>query len=234
MEKGVQQKETQPRYAANLDMGNIAHDYLRYLINCHPEAEIVDAEREVAMRVAAVDVKGHIDGFLKFDGMKILLDIKCVPLYTFNSLDPRNTETNPWAKARKWSAGNYVFDAVEAFKGDMFRQSYIGQIGCYEEGLAEEGEKWDATVFLLYARDTSHFAVGIFNPKNWDEIVDECKENMKLALDTDPLHLDLCHDAAVGAELHKACQYCGYQDHCFDIYTRVFRGRPRMQIKRIR
>jgi hypothetical protein len=245
VDKGVPQRESQPRYMANLDVGTIAHDYIRYLIKHHPDAEITDIEREVTLDIDVepvdgplnddrIQVKGHIDGFLHFDGLKVLIDIKCVPLYSFNSLDPRNTETNPWAKARKWSAGNYVFDAVEAFQHDIFKTYYIGQVACYEEALAQEGEKWDATAFILYSRDTSHLAVGIFDPEDWDKIVDDCVASMKLVRETrDPLVFDPCHEAAVEAEPHKVCQYCGYQDYCFDIYTRVFRGRPRMQIKRI-
>ncbi|KKM60041.1 hypothetical protein LCGC14_1545780, partial [marine sediment metagenome] len=146
MLKGSPKKASQARYLAGLDMGSIAHDYIRMIVGAHPDVTLSDAERTVNLRIQAGEptydeywaegqedyVKGHIDGFIEFDDKRILIDIKCVNLYTFNELDPRNPETNWWARSRKWAAGNYVFDAVDAFKDDNFKKPYIDQIACYE------------------------------------------------------------------------------------------------------
>ncbi|KKK89221.1 hypothetical protein LCGC14_2735310, partial [marine sediment metagenome] len=87
----------------------------------------------------------------------------------------------------------------------------------------------------LYCRDTSHFAVGIFNPPDADKIVQNAKEKMQEVLDNpDPLGYDTCWEAAVGTSPHIVCQYCPYVDECFDLTTTVFRGKPRFQIKRIK
>ena len=244
MRKGSPEKASQARYLAGLDMGSIAHDYIRMIVGTHPDITLSDAERTVRLQLDTVvdpprgpedSVPGHIDGFIEFDDKRILIDIKCVNLYTFNELDPRNPETNWWARSRKWAAGNYVFDAVDAFKNDNFKKPYIDQIACYEAGLMAEGEEWDATAFILYCRDTSHFAVGIFNPPDANKIVQNAKEKMQEVLDNpDPLGYDTCWEAAVGASPHIVCQYCEYVDECFDLTTTVFRGKPRFQIKRIK
>ncbi len=237
MLKGSPKKASQARYLAGLDMGSIAHDYIRVVVGAHPDVILSDAERTVKLEVHAENtyVPGHIDGFIEFDDKRILIDIKCVNLYTFNELDPRNPETNWWARSRKWAAGNYVFDAVDAFKDDNFKKTYIDQIACYEAGLMEEGEDWDATAFILYCRDTSHFAVGIFNPPDADKIVQNAIEKMQEVLDNpDPLGYDTCWEAAIGASPHIVCQYCPYVNECFDLATTVFRGKPRFNIKRIK
>jgi hypothetical protein len=237
MSRGVPGKPASARYMTTMDMGSLAHDYLRQAINNHEECSFTDEERTVNLQVGDGTVSGHIDGFFLFKDLKILLDIKCVNLYTFNDLDPRNPETNWWARAKKWNAGNYVFDAIPTFSGDIFKNDYIAQIACYEQALADEGESWDATAFLLYCRDTGHIAVGIFNPDEaaQDKIVEDSRRKMQKVLDNDdPFVYDTCWEAAVGAEPHKVCQYCRYRDECFEIKTTVFRGKPRHQIKRIK
>lgn len=246
MLSGTDKKDSQPRYMAGMDMGSLAHDYIRWCLEQHPDVEMSDAEREVELLVGPFNVaegdpghgvRGHIDGFIKFGDKRILLDIKCVNLYTFNDLDPRNPHDNWFKRTRTWAAGNYVFDAVEAFAHDMFKKDYIAQVACYEAALADEGEKWDATAFILYCRDTSHIGVGIFNPgeDEWEEIVGQARKRMAKVLDNpDPFEYDTCWDAAEGAEPHKVCQYCPYVEECFKLKTRVYRGKPRMQILEIR
>jgi len=231
MVQGTDKKDGQARYLAGLDMGSIAHDYLRECIFAHPDVTLTDAEREVTL----AGTNGHIDGFITFDGLRVLLDIKCVNLYTFNSLDPRNPHDNWYKRTRSWAAGNFVFDAVEAFQNDDFKKDYIAQVACYEAALSAEGEEWDATAFILYCRDTSHIAVGLFHPANWQEIVDGTQEKIATVLDNpDPFEYDTCWDAVVGASPHIVCQYCPYLNECFDIKTTVYRGKPRHQILSIR
>jgi hypothetical protein len=243
MERGSQQKDGEPRYKFTMDMGTIAHDYIRQTINAYEYASITDEEREVALAIDGdAVVKGHIDGFLNFkrntsgvQNVRILLDIKCVPLFTFNELDPRNPEKNWWSRSRKWIAGNYVFNASEAFADDDFKKSYLEQIAGYEAALLEEGEVWDATAFLLYNRDSSHFAVGIYNSEETNRILGDAKERILQVMDNPtPADYEPCWPAAVGSEPHTVCRYCDYLYECFAIKTKVFRGKPRMNILEIR
>lgn len=241
MQVGSPKKEKQPRYSFGMKMGHVAHDLLRNVWGTHPAITVSDAERDVTVTIQdgdpPVTVGGHIDGFVEFEGLKILIDIKCVNLYAFNELDPRNPETNWWARSRKWAAGNYVFDAIEMFSTDDFKKAYLDQIAGYEAGLHEAGETWDATAFVLYCRDTSHLAVGIYSPEAeaFDAQLAIFSEKANAVLDnSDPFVYDTCWEAAVGSEPYKVCQYCDYLHECFDVKTQVFRGKPRMNILRIR
>jgi len=247
MHIGSPKKEGQPRYLLNMDMGTLAHDYIRWILNEYEHCTLSDAERTVSITLgaggSAARVSGHIDGMLEFETaklarnrkVKILLDIKCVDMYTFNSLDPRNPETNFWARARKWAAGNYVFDANETFENDNFKKSYLGQIAGYETALLEEGEEWDATAFILYNRNTSHFAVGIYDSAKTEELTNGFKYRAEGVLcDATPAKFEPCWPAEVGAEPHIVCQYCDYLHECFDIKTKIFRGKPRFNILRMR
>lgn len=243
MHQGSPKKEGQPRYLLNMDMGTLAHDYVRWILDQYEHCTLEDAERTVSLVVGDEVVSGHIDGFLTFQTarlshnrkVKILLDIKCVDIYTFNELDPRNPETNWWAKSRKWAAGNYVFDANVAFNGDDFKKSYLGQVAGYETALEEDGEEWDATAFILYNRNTSHFAVGIYDSSKTRELVAEFKQKAtQVHANPSPENYEPCFPAEVGASPYIVCQYCDYLHECFDIKTKVFRGKPRMNILRIR
>jgi hypothetical protein len=236
---GAPKKDIPARSRANMDMGTIAHDYIRAVLASHPEIEVEDGERTVTLKTedGKHEINGHIDGFMKVDGQRILFDIKCVDHYSFNDLDPRNTYDNWWTRTRKWSAGNYVFEGVEAFTEEMFKREYLYQLAGYEEALASADEKWDLTVFILYNRNTSHLAVGLFQPDTdqWDALVGEAGKNMFSALsDPDPYNHDTCHPAAVGAAPHMVCQYCPYTEECFTMDVQVFRGKPQMKIKEIK
>jgi len=261
MHIGSKEKEGQPRYLLNMDMGSLAHDYIRWILNEYQHCELTDAERTVSLTVKgaegsaphtasggqdiepAICVKGHIDGFLTFETarlsrnkkVRILLDIKCVDMYTFNELDPRNPETNWWARSRKWNAGNYVFDANEAFENDDFKRAYLGQVAGYEKSLDEEGEEWDATAFILYNRNTSHFAVGIYDSSKTDGLVAGFTQKAtQVHANPDPTLYEPCYPAEVGASPGIVCQYCDYLHECFDVKTKIFRGKPRFNILRIR
>lgn len=225
------------RSRIKMDIGHMMHDYLRDVL-AHSKAWTVFArEKTVTVEINGVPVEGHLDLILRDNdsGQLYLVDIKTTDHFGYVQLDPRNPHDNWWARAHRWTSGDFVFNAYWTFLDSKFKHEYNAQIESYKQGLENEGIHVDEVLFVVLNRNTAHIAVGLYEPEDGEAIRQARDQRVADAMAADrPEDLDLCYPAKVGSKPDVQCEYCKYTSACFDLKTRIYKGKPQNSILKIK